>query len=76
MGNGRKATRVRKNISFHHITIKHKGKFLWELHRSLDSTTVIYFPFGEGSKLCEYRQFYDIWLSAPAVTGKKGLLIE
>ena len=53
------------------MTIKYKGKFFGEPHGSLDSTTVIYLPFSKGSKLWEYREFYDIWLSAPAVTGKK-----
>lgn len=57
MGNGRKATWVRKIMSFHDITIKYKGQFFWELHRSLDSTTVIYFRFSKASKLWEYRSF-------------------
>lgn len=57
MGNGRKATWVRKIMSFHHVTIKYKGKFSWESHESLDSTTMIYFPFSKGSKLWEHREF-------------------
>lgn len=51
MGNGQKATWVRKIMSFHHKTIKYEGKFFGEPHGSLDSTTVIYFPFSKGSKL-------------------------
>lgn len=71
MGNGQKATRVRKITSFHHVTVKYEGKFFGEPHGSLHSTTVIYFLLSKGSKLWEYRKFYDIWLSAPAVTEKK-----
>lgn len=58
-------------MSFYHTTIKCKGKFSWEPHGSLDSTT-IYFPFNKDSKLWECREFYDLWLSAPAVTEKEG----
>lgn len=71
MGNGRKAIWLRKTMSFHHITVKYKGKFSWEAHGPLDSTKVIYFSFSKRSKLWEYMEFYDLWLSAPAVTEKK-----
>lgn len=72
MGNGRKATWVRKIMSFYHISTKYKGNFSWKVHGSLDSATVIYFSFSENFKLWEYSKFYDIWFSAPAVTEKKG----
>lgn len=72
MGNGGKVKWVRKATSFHHKTIRHKGQFFGELHRSLDSTTVMHFRSSKDSKLWEYREFYDIWLSVPDVTEKKG----
>ena len=55
MGNGGKVTWVRKATSFYHKTIRHKGQFFGELHRSLDSTTVMHFRFSKDSKLWEYR---------------------
>ena len=72
MGNGRKVTWVRKAMSFPHKTMIYKGQFFGELHRSLDSTTVMHFRSSKGSKLQEHRKFYDIWLSVPAATEKKG----
>lgn len=53
MGNGGKVTWVRKAMSFHYKTIRHKGQFFGELHRSLDSTTVMHFRSSKSSKLQE-----------------------
>lgn len=53
MGNGGKVTWVRKAMSFHYKTIRHKGQFFGELHKSLDSTTVMHFRSSKSSKLRE-----------------------
>lgn len=74
-GNRRKATWVRKIMSFSHITIKYKGKFSWEPHGSLYSTTGIYFHSARVLNLGIWGVLEYMALST-SCDREKGLLTE